>query len=245
MPARVRENPAVTVRIAVVGDRNPEYLTHRELDATLALMPADADARWVPTDAAGPAALARFDALWIVPGTPYRDDAAVYAAIEAARSGGVPILGTCGGFQYMMVELARNAAGVHEAAHAETDPAAAVHAVAPLACSLVGQERTVTTVPGTRVAELCGTAPFAGFHFCSYGLAPEMVARLEAVGLVVSATAPDAGVEAVELPSHPFYVATLFQPQVGSSRTGVLHPLVAALVAAARAAPAAAAHRRA
>ena len=50
-----------------------------------------------------------------------------------------------------------------------------------------------------------------------------------AAGLVVSATAPDAGVEAVELPGHPYYVATLFQPQVGSSASGVLHPLVAAL----------------
>ena len=46
---------------------------------------------------------------------------------------------------------------------------------------------------------------------------PEHEAALEAAGLVVSARAPDAGVEAVELPGHPFYVATLFQPQVGSS----------------------------
>jgi CTP synthase (UTP-ammonia lyase) len=59
--------------------------------------------------------------------------------------------------------------------------------------------------------------------------------RLVAAGLVVSATAPDAGVEAVELPDHPFYVATLFQPQVGSSETGALHPLLAALVEAAAA----------
>jgi CTP synthase (UTP-ammonia lyase) len=222
------------VRIALVGDRDPAFLTHRELDATLALMPAGVEAGWLPSAESGPTAAARFDALWIVPGTPYRDDAAVHLAIEAARRDGVPILGTCGGFQYMLVELARNVAGMPDAAHAETEPDAPLHAVVPLACSLVGQERTVTTVPGTRVAELCGTAPFAGFHFCSYGLAPGVIDRLLGAGLVVSATAPDAGVEAVELPSHPFYVATLFQPQVGTSRTGVLHPLVAALVAAAR-----------
>ncbi len=60
-----------------------------------------------------------------------------------------------------------------------------------------------------------------------------MLDRLVAAGLVVSATAPDAGVEAVELPDHPFYVATLFQPQVGSSETGALHPLITALIAAA------------
>jgi CTP synthase (UTP-ammonia lyase) len=240
----------VSVRIALIGDRDPSHLTHREIDATLRLMPADVDAGWVATDAAGPATAAA-DAVWIVPGTPYRDDAAVYAAITTARTRGIPILGTCGGFQYMMVELARNVAGMPEAAHAETDPDAATHVVVPLACSLVGRERTVATVPGTRVAALCGTAPFAGFHFCSYGLAEHVVGRLVGAGLVVSAAAPDAGVEAVELPSHPFYVATLFQPQVGSSRTGVLHPLVGALVDAARSAAAVtpagrpAAHRRA
>jgi CTP synthase (UTP-ammonia lyase) len=222
-------------RIAVVGDRNPSYLTHRELDAALALMPARVDARWVASDAADAGVLDGFDALWIVPGTPYRDDAAVYAAIERARAGGVPILGTCGGFQYMVVEFAANVAGIAGAAHAETDRDAAVHAVTALACSLVGEERTVTTVPGTRVAELCGTAPFVGFHWCNYGLAPGILDRLVAAGLRVAATAPDAGVEAVELPGHPFYVATLFQPQMGSSRRGVLHPLLDALVVAASA----------
>jgi CTP synthase (UTP-ammonia lyase) len=221
--------------IAVVGDRDPSYLTHRELDATLALLPPGVSARWVATDGPDARTLDGFDALWIVPGTPYRDEAPVFAAIAHARREGVPILGTCGGFQHMLVEFARNVAGMPGAAHAETDPGADLHVVSALACSLVGAERTVTTVPGTLVAELCGTAPFVGFHYCSYGVAPAHLERLVAAGLVVSATAPDAGVEAVELPAHPFYLATLFQPQVGSSATGVLHPVVAALIDAAKA----------
>ncbi len=215
--------------IAVVGDRDPRYRTHRELDATLALMPAGVSARWVATDGPDARSLDSFDALWIVPGTPYRDEAPVFAAIAHARREGVPILGTCGGFQHMLVEFARNVAGMPGAAHAETEPGAELHVVSALACSLIGEERTVTTVPGTRVAKLCGTAPFVGFHYCSYGVEPAHLERLVAAGLVVSATAPDAGVEAVELPGHPYYVATLFQPQVGSSGSGVLHPLVAAL----------------
>jgi CTP synthase (UTP-ammonia lyase) len=219
--------------IAVVGDRDPAHLTHRELDAALALMPAGVEARWVATDGPDATRLDRFDALWIAPGTPYRDDRPVFAAIEHARRDGIPILGTCGGFQHMVVEFARNVAGIADAAHAETAPAAAVHAVTPLACSLEGEVRQVTTVPGTRVAELCGPGPFAGFHWCNYGVEPAILDRLVDAGLVVSATAPDAGVEAVELPDHNFYVATLFQPQAGSSETGTLHPLIGALVEAA------------
>ena len=77
--------------------------------------------------------LDEFDALWIVPGTPYRDDRPVFAAIERARREGVPILGTCGGFQHMVVEFARNAAGIADAGHAESEPDAGALVIAPLA----------------------------------------------------------------------------------------------------------------
>jgi CTP synthase (UTP-ammonia lyase) len=233
-PQRIGENPGMPVSLAVLGDRDTRHLTHRELDACLALLPGDVAARWVATDGPDARRIDAFDAVWVVPGTPYRDDGAALAAIERARTGGMPILGTCGGFQYMLVEFARNVAGLAGAAHAEADPSAQVRVVAPLACSLVGQERTVTPVPGTLLESLCGPAPFAGFHWCGYGLDPAHAGALVAAGLVVSATAADAGVEAVELPSHRFYLATLFQPQVGSSRRTSPHPLVTALVDAAR-----------
>ena len=87
---------------------------------------------------------------------------------------------------------------------------------------------------GTRLAALCGLEPFVGFHYCSYGLLGGQLDRLVAAGLVLAATAEDAGVEAFELPEHPFYLATLFQPQVGSSARQSLHPVLAALVEASR-----------
>jgi CTP synthase (UTP-ammonia lyase) len=186
----------MSTAIAALGDRDVSFLTHREIDAAMALEPR---IRWVGTDSPDAARIDAFDGLWVLPGTPYRDDDAAIAAIRFAR---------------------------------ETDPDGETLVAAPLACSLVGQERTVVPVAGTRVAAICGTQPFTGFHFCGYGLAPGVVERLEAAGLVMGAHADDAGVEAFELPGHPFYVATLFQPQVGSSRAAV-HPLLAALVQAA------------
>jgi CTP synthase (UTP-ammonia lyase) len=58
-------------------------------------------------------------------------------------------------------------------------------------------------------------------------MALELVPALEAAGLVVSGHAEDGTVEIVELPRHPFFVATLFQPQVEPA-SGELHPLLAA-----------------
>jgi CTP synthase (UTP-ammonia lyase) len=222
------------VRIAVLGDRNLDYVTHRELDAALALFPRWADAAWVATDDDVDAALDAVDGVWVVPGTPYRDDDAVYAAIGRAREEDLPLLGTCGGFQYAVVELARSLAGI-DARHAETDPDADALVVAPLACSLVGEQRTVTCVPGTRLAAICGVEPFVGFHWCSYGLAAAFEQALAAAGVVVCARAPDAGVEGIELASHPFFLATLFQPQVGALAGAPTHPLIGAFLEAARA----------
>jgi CTP synthase (UTP-ammonia lyase) len=223
----------MSTSIAVVGDRDTALLTHRELDAAIARMPTWAEARWVGTDRL-PLDLDAEDGVWLVPGTPYRDDDAVYALLREVRERGVPFLGTCGGFQYALVEFARNAAGIADAAHAETDPDAAEPVVGMLACSLVAARRTVTCVPGTRLAATSGTDPFAAFHWCNYGLNPAWVEPLERAGLVFAAHAPDAGVEGVELPSHPFFVATLFQPQVGAANGGPLHPLIGALCSAAR-----------
>jgi CTP synthase (UTP-ammonia lyase) len=219
--------------IAVLGDRNLEYVTHRELDAALALLPAWADGRWVATDSPAARSLDGADGVWVVSGGPYRDDAAVYAAIRRARESGLPLLGTCSGFQYAVVEFARDVAGL-DAAHAESEPGAETLVVDRLSCSLVGETREVTCVPGTRLAEICGPEPFTGFHWCSFGLSERYLGDLTAAGLVVSARATDAGVEGVELPEHPFFMATLFQPQVGSSEGRPLHPLIFAFLEAAR-----------
>src|SRR5262245_52625841 len=109
-------------QIVLLGDRNAGFLTHRELDAALTLLPDGVKGRWIGTDSPEVARIGEADALWVVPGTPYRNDAAVYAAITAARTSGQPFLGTCGGFQYTVVEFARNVAGIAGADHAETAP---------------------------------------------------------------------------------------------------------------------------
>jgi CTP synthase (UTP-ammonia lyase) len=218
--------------IFLLGDRDSRALTHRAFDEAMTRLPAGVRARWVGTDSPDAARTNDADGVWVASGSPYRNDAAVYAAIEAARTSGQPFLGTCAGFQYALVEFARNVAGIAGAGHAETTPDGSHLVVDRLPCSLVGEERSVTAVPGTRLHALCGGAPFAGFHWCSYGLAPAYARTLAAHGLVTSATADAAGVEAVELPEHPFFLATLFQPQVGSFADRALHPIITAFAAA-------------
>lgn len=222
--------------IALLGDRNPEYLTHRELDAALHLFPEDVTAEWVPTDDPDSRKrVAESDALWVVPGTPYRDDSFVYESIQQAREGQKPFLGTCGGFQYALVEYARNVTGLSNASHGEESPQSEDQVVTRLSCSLVGEEREVSTIDGTRLRTIYGHEPFMGFHYCNFGLAEHYVDQLSDQNLIVSARAIDAGVEGIELSDHPFYIATLFQPQVGSIAGKPLDPLIARFIEAASA----------
>jgi CTP synthase (UTP-ammonia lyase) len=218
--------------ILALGDRDPRYLTHREIDAALALFPADARAHWGATDSAEARSLGGASGVWLLPGTPYRDAGAAFAAVRHCLATGTPFLGTCGGFQHALVELARSRAGVADAAHGESDPDAADPVVSRLACSLIGKVRLVTPIAGTRFASICGSKPFEGFHYCSFGLDPAYVEPLERAGVVVGATAPDAGVEAIELPEHPFFLATAFQPQVGAGAKGRLGSLLDAFIEA-------------
>lgn len=218
--------------IVLLGDRDPSYLTHRELDAALERFPADVRGRWIGTDTSDAMRTSEAYGVWVVPGSPYRSDLAVYSAIENARTSGQPFLGTCGGFQYAVIEFARNVAGLPDADHAETAAGGGTLVIERLSCSLVAQERCVTAIPGTRMHRICGDVSFVGFHWCNFGLAPGYVDHLSAHGLIVGARAEDAGVEAVELAGHPFFLATLFQPQIGAKGRARLHPVIEAFVTA-------------
>ena len=134
----------------------------------------------------------------------------------------------------MLVEHARNVLGVDAAEHAETSPDAETLVVTPLACSLVGQSHTVRLLPGSRAAALYGAEQATEDYFCNYGLNPEFRPRLEAAGLRVTGIDDDSAVRIVELDGHPFFVATLFCFHTRSTPEAP-HPLVAGLVAAARA----------
>ena len=85
-------------------------------------------------------------------------------------------------------------------------------------------------VAGSRAAELYGVGEVVEPYFCNYGVDRRYASLLEDAGLRVSGVANDGEVRIVELPEHPFFVATLFVFQAGSPS----HPLVRGFVDACR-----------
>ena len=224
----------MSVRIALVGDENETYPSHREINAVRPMLGVGAE--WVPTDSVHVRDLSSFDGIWLVPGSPYRDDESAYAAVTWARVNNVPFLGTCGGMQYAVIEFVRNVLAEPDASHAESDGVDETNVVTALACSLQGEEREVRPVRGTRFARLVADRSFVGMHYCNYGPDPSQLDRLVAGGMVIEATADDAPVEVLELPSNDFFVLSLFQPQVGALAGKPPHPLLREFVRCAAAA---------
>jgi CTP synthase (UTP-ammonia lyase) len=215
------------VNIAIVGDENDSYPSHREINAVRSMLGEDVDTQWVPTHEDRVRDLEGFDGVWLTPGSPYADDSAAYDAVRWAREGDVPFLGTCGGLQYAVVEYFRNVLGVGNASHAESDGVDDdTNVVRALACSLDGDERVVRPLAGTRFSRLVGGEPFVGMHYCNYGPGSAALQRLVEGGMVIEATADDAEAEVIELPTNRFFMLSLFQPQIGALAGRPLHPLL-------------------
>ena len=223
------------MRIALVGDYNPEVLAHQAIPKALALAADGAKVQpvWVGTEAALYADLDEYTGFWCVPASPYRSMEGALRAIQFARENNRPYLGTCGGCQHAVLEFARNVAGITNAGHKEVDPNAADPVITQLACSLIEAEEELQLVPGSRLREIYGAPSTRETYRCSYGINPEYLARLIAGGLRVGITGPAGEARALELPAHRFFFMTLFQPE-RSAFAGKRHPLIAAFVAAGR-----------
>jgi CTP synthase (UTP-ammonia lyase) len=97
--------------------------------------------------------------------------------------------------------------------------------ITALSCSLVGREGRVELRPGTRAAALYGRTAASERYYCNYGVNPSYARALEEGGLCVSGVGDGGEIRIVELPGHPFFLATLFLPQARSSATEP-HPLL-------------------
>ena len=224
-------------RIALVGDFDETVPAHRAIPMALALAAQQASTpvqhEWLPTAQLDTTTqLAAFDGIWCVPASPYRSMDGALLAIRHARELGLPFLGTCGGFQHAVIEYARNVLGWLDADHGETAPGAARALITPLACSLVEARGDIRFVVGSRLHTAYGSAGSNEGYRCSYGLDEQYRAELLAGPLRVAAEDEQGDVRGIELDGHPFFVATLFQPERAALDGVSVPPLVAAFVAA-------------
>nr|WP_237467141.1 CTP synthase [Leucobacter chromiireducens] len=208
--------------------------------------------RWVPSDdcetpEGALAALGDVHGICVPGGFGIRGIEGKLGALRFARENGIPTLGLCLGLQCMVIEYARNVAGLEGASSTEFDPETPVPVIATMAeqvdiidgGDLGGTMRLglyeAALAEGSLAAQLYGAPTATERHRHRYEVNNQYREQIAAAGLAFSGTSPDGAlVEYVELPreKHPFYIATQAHPEL-RSRPGTPHPLFAGLAGAA------------
>jgi CTP synthase (UTP-ammonia lyase) len=222
------------IRIALIGDHDPQVTAHQAIPVALGMVAEhtglDVQFQWLATEQINAdTPLHDFDGFWCVPASPYRDTEGALRAIRFARELQRPFLGTCGGFQHAVLEYARNVLGWEDAEHGETSPDAARALLTPLTCSLVEAVDSIHLVEGSLIAKAYEKAEIREGYRCRYGVNPEFEQALLSQQLCAVGHDSSGDLRAVELRGHPFFVATLFQPERAALK-GLLPPLVSALI---------------
>lgn len=238
---------ASPIHVAIVCDRDPGFALHQRTEDAIGhaavALGVSARIRWVDTRSLDEPAdvLADAHAVWVGPGQAsphpsFRDPHGVYRAIRHARLRGIPFLGTCAGFQHAAIEIVNHA--MHgRADHPEYGVASAEVVLRRHACPPApGASVWIRIASGSLAARVYAVKETDEPTTCSFGVDPAAHQRLLDAGVRISAVDPvDSDVRIIEIPGHPFFVATSFVPQLRSSSVAP-HPLVPAwLQAAARA----------
>ena len=254
---KIVHNPKHQVTVALVGkyiDLPDAYLSVSEaLRAGGFANNAKVNLKWVASDDCATAegaksALSDVDAICVPGGFGVRGIEGKLGALKFARENRIPTLGLCLGLQCMVIEAARNLAGINDANSAEFSPESGTHVIATMedqksivagsgdmgATMRLGLYKADLTA-GSIVAQTYGSKEVSERHRHRYEVNNKYRDQISSAGLVFSGVySKENLVEFVELPAevHPFYIGTQAHPELKSRPTRP-HPLFIGLIASA------------
>ena len=238
------------VRIGILGDYDADSPTLPTIDKSLqhasAKLNLAIESQWIPTPSLlqpnAQRMLESFDGIWAAPGSPYKSFDGMLKGIEFARRRDWPFLGTCAGFQYTLIECARNVLGIKDADSAENNSGSKNIIIYPVVCAVPGRANGAPKLsgpipeirlrPGSYLQSFYSRDTTVEEFFCNFEVNPDFEWISMEAGFPIVARGAKGEIRAIESPTHRFFVATLFQPQL-SSKPDAPHPLVVAFAQAA------------
>lgn len=220
-------------KIALIAEYDPHFEPHvatdRALKHSAESLGLQVEHRWVSTNDIGDSLFTDFDAIWVAPGSPYKNMNNTLWAIRYAREHDIPLLGTCGGFQHVIIEIARNVLGIEDAEHAEYDPYSSKLFISELPCSLAGKEMDLEIMSESKVSEYYGATTAKEKYYCNFGVNSEWIEELRKAPIDFVGSDSEGEIRIIELATNRFFVATLFVPQIRSTFDNP-HPLITSFV---------------
>lgn len=244
-------NPTHHCRIAAVGKYTSNGDAYKSINEALIHAGIPSDARvtvdWIESDTLEselPAEefLRNYDALIVAPGFGGRGVEGKVRAIRYARENGLPFLGICYGLHWAVIEFARNVCGLTGANSEEVEenpPYPVIH-ILPDQKGVTEKGATMrlgswpcNVTAGSLAHKLYGTTRIDERHRHRYEVNNDFREKLIEHGMAISGVSPDYRlVEMIEIPGHPFFIATQAHPEF-KSRPNRPHPLFKGLVEAA------------
>ena len=245
-------NAGERVKIAVVGKYTELADSYKSIHEALIhggiAHECGVDITWISSDrftdqeTAGEL-LASYDALLVPGGFGIRGVEGMVEAIRWAREHKLPFLGICLGLQTAIVEFARNVCKIPNTNSSEFEPECENPVIALMRSQEGIQEMGGTLRlgaypcklrPGSRVAQIYGSAEVSERHRHRYEVSNAYRDVLAEFGMRCSGLSPDGSlVEMIELPEHPWFIGCQFHPELKSRPTRP-HPLFAGFIGAAR-----------
>ena len=245
------KHPKSTVKIGLVGKYVELKDSYKSIAEALihagAHQEVDVQVDWIHSEsiASNSAAekLAGLDGIIVAPGFGSRGVDGKIETIQYARTKGVPFFGICLGMQCAVIEFARNVIGLTDAHSTEIkeytpDPVIDLMAEQKSIQNMGGTMRLgaypCELTPGSHAFNAYGSGSIEERHRHRYEFNNAYLERFESLGMVATGKNPDSGlVEIVEIPEHPYFVATQFHPEYAST-VETPHPLFTAFVKAAK-----------
>jgi CTP synthase len=246
---RIKE-PTYEVTVGVVGkytDNGDAYISIGEaLKHGGIANDAKVNLHWIDSETLDEgdvsAALSGLDAVVVAGGFGKRGIEGKIRSVQYARETETPYLGLCLGMQMAVIEFARNVCGLGDANSEEMDPATpepVIHIlpeqklVTDMGATMRLGEYRCQLVAGTLAERVYGAPVVMERHRHRYELNNEYRERLAKGGMICSGLSPDYRlVEIVEVPDHPYFIATQFHPEF-KSRPNRAHPLFQGVIEAA------------
>lgn len=210
--------------IGIVGDYNNHIAQSTIADSiehSNKLLNLSTDFEWISTEMLNnenyEILLKKYNGIWSAPGSPVKHLNGVINSIRYAREKKIPYLGTCAGYQHTIIEYARNVAGFKNAQHAEYSDDLDNQFISKMSCSLQGTKAAVILQKGSKVSRIFGSTEIEGHYFCNYGLDTKYTFVFTQSNFLISGHDTLNEIRILELKNHPFFIATVFVPQVNST----------------------------
>ena len=245
------KHPKSTVKVGLVGKYVELKDSYKSIAEALihagAHQEVDVQVDWIHSESIASKSVAKklagLDGIIVAPGFGSRGVDGKIETIQYARTEGIPFFGICLGMQCAVIEFARNVIGLTDAHSTEIkeytpDPVIDLMAEQKSVQNMGGTMRLgaypCDLTPGSHAFNAYGTSTIEERHRHRYEFNDAYLERFESMGMIATGKNPDSGlVEIVEIPDHPYFVASQFHPEYASTVENP-HPLFTAFVKAAK-----------